>query len=939
MHLFTTCLILAALGGATNGSAEPVAAEVYRCDFQSDVDRNYDSWPDGWTRRRDRDYPDYVHIGIVASPPPVAGPKPAQRSAGEAIETPSSLPSDRRCLAIELDGGAGAATSPQIPVSTRFSFILEVKVRTEGLEHDAARVSLLLFDEAGALLETHSSKFVQARDWTTVQVGPVAPLDARVKYARILLALQPRDLQEDLTGTAWFDELRLFQVPRMKLRTSALTGLYHQPGSAEVICEVSGVSEANPKVSFELFDHREQSLARETVGVSATPLTAAQQRKAGKTAEPFAGSASWKPPIAEFGFYRVQVTMELSSGAKLKRNVTLAVLRPISIANSGEFGWSLPGGEQPLPLEELGPLLGDVGIHWAKFPVWYRNPDDVWTDRLAWFAERLSLQSIEMVGLLDHPPAKPGDGSTVKEHPPIASLFIESGIWDDAVEPLMTRLSLKVRWWQLGGDDDTSFVGLPDVDAKISEVKRQFDRFGQEIRLGIPWRWVNQPPQSQDAPWEFLSLITNPPLTADEIALYLENPPAAAQSPPSGPAQPVLPVTQVDPTSRTARFVSVAADQAPTVDGKAEAESAKYRGPKRWIVLEPLDRSTYSTQDRVQDLVMRMLAAKIHGADAIFVPQPFSTERGLMNDDGTPGELLIPWRTIATAISGAKYLGQIQLPGGSKNHVFARGSQAFMILWNDQPTEERLSLGDDLQQMDLWGREQPVQRVDQDERIEHRIAVSQQPTLVTGLNEGVARWQIDLAFANPRLASIFGREQPLVMRAWNHFGQAIGGEITMRTPKSWDISPRVQRFKLPEGDELKQTFPVALHVDANSGPQPIEIDFEVNADRTYRFRVYRTLQLGLEGLSVEMKTRLQGDDLIVEQVITNSTDEPISLQCMLFPPGRRREAKQVIQQGKGRISLTYTLPNGAELLGKAIRLRAEEIGGARVLNNTVIAER
>jgi hypothetical protein len=949
MHFFTTCLILTALAGTTNGSKEPIASEVYRCDFEADIDRNYDAWPDGWTRRRDRGYPDYVQIGIVPYPEAEAPAKP-ESSSPDAAATVSGDPSAvaaslRQCMAIELDGGAGSATSPPIAISSRYSFIFVGQVRTRGLKHDWAEISLSFFDENNTLLETFTSRPAQPSDWTAVQIGPVAPQDSRAKYARIALTLRPKDSQEDLTGIAWFDDLQLLQVPRMTLRTSKPTGLYQEVGSAEVICDVSGVSEADPRLTFELLDHQNLQLATHTVAVSANRKPQPAARGAKDEVEPFAGTASWKPPVQEFGFYRVRVTMSLTGGAILERSVTLATLRPLTAANSGEFGWSLPGGEQPLALEELGPLLGDVGIHWAKFPVWYRNPDEAWTDRLAWFAERLSLQSIEMVGLLDHPPVKAGDSSTEKDQPPIASLFIESGIWDDAVEPLMTRLSLKVRWWQLGGDDDTSFVGLPNADLKIAEVKQQFNRFGQEIRLGIPWRWVNEPSKHKRVPWEFLSLTTDPPLTADEIAVYLEGPKTAPAIAPNDTALGKPPMATKGSPAVTARVLSGEGVKAtltnspiPSRDRRA-TPTVDLRGPKRWIILAPLARESYSTDDRVQDLVMRMLAAKIHGADAIFVPQPFSTDHGLMNDDGTPGELLVPWRTMATTISGAEYIGQIELPGGSTNHVFARGREAFMIVWNDQPASERLSLGEGLRQMDLWGRELPIEQTEQDGQLEHRVAVGSQPTIIAGLNQAVARWQIELAFDSPRLASIFGREQPLTMRAKNGFGQAIGGEITVRSPKSWDINPRVQRFKLAEGDELKQTFPVSLHVDASSGPQPLEIDFEVVADRTYRFRVYRVLQLGLEGLAVEMKTRLVGDDLVVEQTINNLTDEPISLQCMLFPPGRRRETKQVIQQGKGRQSLTFTLPNGIELLGQTIRMRAEEIGSARVLNNSVIAER
>jgi hypothetical protein len=47
----------------------------------------------------------------------------------------------------------------------------------------------------------------------------------------------------------------------------------------------------------------------------------------------------------------------------------------------------------------------------------------------------------------------------------------------------MTRVSLKVRWWQLGRDGDISFVRYNKLAEKIKEVKKHLERFGKEIHL------------------------------------------------------------------------------------------------------------------------------------------------------------------------------------------------------------------------------------------------------------------------------------------------------------------------------------------------------------------------------------------------------------------------------------------------------------------------
>jgi hypothetical protein len=285
-------------------------------------------------------------------------------------------------------------------------------------------------------------------------------------------------------------------------------------------------------------------------------------------------------------------------------------------------------------------------------------------------------------------------------------------------------------------------------------------------------------------------------------------------------------------------------------------------------------------------------------------------------------------------------------------------------VWNERPTAERLylgdtppeeagvssgssdtarlgaALGDTVEQIDVWGRSVVPRMVEEEGSTMYEIAVGPQPTFLLGQSAAVARWQATLDFESPRVASVFGVKQSIVLRVHNSFGQGISGELTLHAPQSWGVDPRPARFKLAEGEELRLALPVTLQDDANSGPQQVRLDFEINADRVYKFSALRTLQLGLEDVQMELATRLRDDGaLIVEQQIMNLADRPVSFHCLLFPPGRRRESRQVIHASRGHNSLTFVLPRGEELLGQTLRLRAEEVGGPRVLNCTVTAER
>jgi hypothetical protein len=263
-----------------------------------------------------------------------------------------------------------------------------------------------------------------------------------------------------------------------------------------------------------------------------------------------------------------------------------------------------------------------------------------------------------------------------------------------------------------------------------------------------------------------------------------------------------------------------------------------------------------------------------------------------------------------------------------------------MVVWSDRPVTERIYLGDEIEEIDVWGRARKPREIEVDGRPLHEIEIGASPRFITGLSEAVARFQAELSFENPQLASVSGREQTIVLQLKNTFNQAAGGEFTLHAPKTWDVDPRPQRFKLAEGDELRLPLPVVLHHDANSGPQPVRLDFEISAEQGHRFSVYRTLQLGLADVQVELLTRLRKDGaLVVEQRLTNQSERPLSFQCLLFAPNRRRETRQVINLGEDRTTLTFVLPRGDELIGQKLWLRAEEIGGPRVLNYTLTAER
>ncbi len=878
MLIWLPALILSAQPSAPmeRRYAEP----VYKIDFGSDSDVNYDGWPDEWTRLRGQGFPPYIRIGIA--------------------DDPSHASQQGRCLRIDLDGSGGTAFSPPIEISPLFSYLFQGKLKTEGLSHDVAYFTVTFFDAERNQKETFTSqKFSDALAWQEVQIGPLTPAHSDARFAVIGLHLVPTQ-RSDLTGAAMFDDLVFSRLPLMTIESPRLFNLFSQPGDVEFKCTVSGTRQPNSTILFELLDVSGQIIASERLQLTSMDDLIAEAMAegvrqflpipAGAENARHAGSVSWSPPVPDFGFYQVRASLCGDAQVALQHCVSLAVVADLDLRHHGEFGWSLPSGNHPLSEDRLMPLLGLANVSWLKYPIWYSADDEAERgDRIAAFADQLSAQGIAMVGVFDHPPEQIREKFSNKEHLTVAEVFMQPDLWAPVLDPLLIRLSLKIQWWQLGADTDESFIDYAGLEKRIREIRLHMRRFGQRTRLGLPWNWLHETPAGgEELSWDFLAMSESSPLTSDELTRYA--------------ARPRVP------------------------------------GVSQWITLWPLDRHKYDVEIRARDLVQRMVAARIQEVQAVFLGNPFDETRGVLSADGTPGELFLPWCVTSRIVSGADYLGSLQLPNGSHNHVFARDDQAMMVVWNESPTTETLYLGENVIQIDPWGRRLDVTRPVPG-GVEQVLQVGTLPVFVTGMNLAVTRWMLEFSFEPHELLSVFTHPQELRYRFRDTFQQGVGGTVRIHVPDVWDISSSQLRFKLATDEELDRDLEVSLQSNASSGTQKIRVDFDVIADREYHFSIYRQIRVGFPDVAVELDTWLDDNGrLVLEQHLINRTETRMNFNCYLFAPGRRRMRMQVFEIGPGRVTHTFKLLDGEELLGKTLWLRVEELGGNRLMNYQVVAQ-
>jgi hypothetical protein len=824
---------------------------VFEIDFGPSSDLNYDQWPDKWTRRRGMGFPEYVGVGIA--------------------EDPNDTSGDAKCLRMDLDGGGATAYSPPIEISPQFSYVFQGKLKTRGLKHDVAYFSVSFYDRERNQKETITTEQTRGvTDWRELQIGPISPTNREARWAVIGLHLVPTE-RADLRGSAMFTDIRLARLPNMAIETTQPHNLFSSPYAPEITCRVLGVEHQGAHVLLELLDVSGFMLMSEELQLSAdTPVqddaTWSGDLASGVLSKEVDDSSrgsvvTWRPQIPDYGFYHIRASLRSDDRVTLQHTISLAVMRDLELQRQGEFGWAIPRDSHNQADDDLISLLSIANASWVKYPIWYAPDDDAEGERIARLADRLSATGIETVGVFDRPPREVFKRYGSQDYLSVAEAFMEPDLWQPAIDPLMIRLSLKIRWWQLGTDNEESFIDYGDLATRVEEIRQYLKKFGQRTRIGLAWKWMYETPGTSKPPWDFLSMTESPAFTSDELQRY--------------------------------------------------ASHVDTHGAQEWVTLSPLPRSKYDYEDRARDLILRMIAAKIDGMKAIFASNPFDESRGLLNKDGTPNDMFLPWCITSKLISGAEYLGSIELPGGSSNHLFAYDDEAVMVVWNEHPTTESLYLGENAVRIDPWGRETPLGFPKTTGEPQH-VAVGPLPAFIKGIDRAIAQWRLQFSFEPDRLASMFGRRQNTEYQFANSFGQGVSGNLELHLPEVWDVRNKRLRFKLGTGDTLRQELGVVLHANASSGPQQVRIDFDLIADKQYRFSVYRTIQVGLGDVVAELDTWINDEGkLIVEQHLMNRTDERLDFNCYLFAPGRRRMRIQVFDIGPGRVTHTFALQASA----------------------------
>jgi hypothetical protein len=769
--------------------------------------------------------------------------------------------------------------------------------RTTVLPNARARMTAYFADVDGhALHQTvvHSELHAATSDqepWKQLSLELTADAPEADSLVLELELLQPQQysssklgdralFDQDIRGSAWWDDITVAQVPEVALRTEHPGNLFRRGEPVRIAVLVS--------------DRFTDDLTARTVVRNAEGKEVYQ-----KTATPRIAPGGGRPgqqkrmlleiPDLAPGWY--QVVLEMSSHGQPLGSQSLNV-----VLFAGDGKPSPPDGRfgfvaTSLPFDAWGALpkiLPELSAGRVKLAVW-SDQGDVEQSHGADF-DKLLVRFAELgiaptACLLAPPPQleEKLDGRGWSQ-----LLKVRTQDWQPDLAFLVSRHANHLARWQLGPDGSDAFVTDPAMREVYRRVYQEFSLLVNKPDLAMPWpAWYEL---SGDMP-ATVALSVPPSVLPSQLPLYVQ-----------------------ELRGRTDHTIS--------------------------LTLQPLDRARYGRDVEVRDLAQRVIYALAADATRIDLPLPAHATRDQAGGvEVQPEELLLIERTLISTLSGAHFKGRVAIGDGIEAFLFDRAGQGILALWGQADVagvkDLALNLGERPVSIDLWGNVAPLPRPRGDDKGRVSVAVGTMPVFLVDIDGAQAQLRASVAIDQPLLESSF-RPHPRRIEFVNCYGQAITGTLHIKSPPGWILNPPTFNFSLNPGEKFNQSLTIQFPYNSFAGVKALECEFLIQGPRNSTFTVPIALQLGLSDVGMQTIALRDGRDILVQQMVTNYGDKTINYSAFAIYPDQARQERLVTELAPGATTIKrYRFENVPREKGGRIRVGLKELQGSRILNDEV----
>lgn len=830
---------------------------------------------------------------------------------------------------LDLNGGSLAYryAPDRIRVMPGAHYRVDAMVRTTVLTSARARLSAYFVDLDGhPLLKSvhHTEPYVAKSaddDWQRIGVELSADDEKAAFLVLEVGLLQPalyaaqtlgqRTLNtQDIRGTAWFDDITVSQIPRVTMTTARPGNIFKRGDPVRLVVQI------DDRFTDDLVA---QLIVRDADGKGVYQRSGTQELGSAEKVGPGRKRLMIEVPELPAGFYRVSLEMSSQGQPLGGQGLSIIQLADANPPTRPDRRFGLIATSLPFEGWDILPqLLPAMSVGRVKLALWSKQGDILESDPGKFDALLEKFQALGIAPtacLLDLPPAlarklgaaeavvgagdlrtgSPDDTAAAAKRAENALawpllLRADPKEWQPQLAFLVSRHANHLDRWQIGEDGSEAFVTDPKLRKVYDEVYGQFRKLVQRPDLAMPWpAWYEQMPQG---PASVALAIPAALVLPSQVPLYLTEPSVAAKSP----------------------------------GGRGDGTS---------VSLFWLDRDRYGRREQLRDLAQRIIFAMSADATRIDLPLPMSVrlERDVLVQE--PTEELLVLRTIITTLNNAAYKGRVPIAEGIEAFLFDRGGQGVLVLWDrgNQAGQRELqvNLGQKPVMIDLWGNVTPLQKAGGKEgRVV--LSVSRMPRFLVDIDGQLMQTRASVAFDRPLIESSFQPHQRK-LRFTNAYRTAIGGSVKLKPPAGWGITPSTFNFTLNPGETFDKEVTLELPYNSLAGPKTIDAQFILQADGNANFTVPLTVNLGLSDVGMQTLALRDGNDVIVQQMITNYGDKPLHYTAFAVYPGQSRQERLVSGLAPGKTTVKRYKFVAVEFKeGGKLRTGVKEMDGMRILN-------
>lgn len=772
-------------------------------------------------------------------------------------------------------------SGPDTRVRPGASYRVEGYIRSDRLEQGRACLAVHFVDRDGkALLDrTVRSNYVGGPtsndEWTRVELSlPPAPHEAHA------IGLTAWVLQERLwngeSGTrrpidrvdvhagAWFDDITVSRMPMIGLSSSSLGNVLPAGRTRElrILLNDPDVQELTGKLEV-----------KDAAGVAVQHATVRQDASTGGGVHRVSVDALLP------GLYHAELTVFAANGGSDRRRLTFALLAPrLQGEDLAPKSFGVVMSDAVLSDGQVeSDLVSQQGVRSLKFPVWPpwgSNDSPTSAEGLELFLTELNRRGITPSAVLAGPPAGVVRAGRWLENPLLEVLGSSATEWTEELSRVAAPYAGSFRWWQLGADA----LPLPGRTTRMTSA-------ATNLRAALG------------------TFMTGPQISSVGVSL-------------DDPTRDRLPVEHL--TVALGRDV----DTDWLGDWFRGYASAGYEQVSLFV--PPLPEVGFDRLARLADWAQRVVSARHAGASIVYAPQPWTTRDQSGAAVTEPGETYLLLRTIADVLGEGRPGPRMFVGEGVRALTFESGSDAIMALWDPTaPPEGRVAtvqLGKASRMIDAWGR---VSRVERNADGMHLITLSPMPVFV----DGVDRWIVDLgtsiSLSPDRVTS--GTEMVLhTLKIGGGGAASVSGQGTIQGPSTVEISPRDFVLRGSTEPTLAEFTARYSHTEP-AGRKKFLVRLTVGADRrVLEVPVY--VELGLDDVEVAGGSILEGDDLVLQHVVSNRSEKTLSFRGSAGVPGRERQYRPISNLAPGETqTVEYRFTAAADLIGRNVRLMLREL--------------